>query len=127
VSNSILFSLLFSHSASFRRNRVAREADLTEEFPKELYSILISPRLFLASYIWAVDIALRDGLENLGKDDAGEGKSGKQSHACSSSSHAFFFLMRVHGFFFRDRSLTVTRLPMKPLSFVLICQTRDAR
>lgn len=48
----------------------ARRTDFTGNF--EIFSVLISPWLFLASYIWVVDAACRRGLEDLGKNDAGE-------------------------------------------------------
>lgn len=95
VSNSIPVSLLFLHSVFFRRNRVARGANLTENFERN-FSTLILPWLSLASYIWAVDAA-RHGLEDLGKDDAGEGRFWQTATRvsrtpCPSSSSTFFSL-----------------------------------
>ena len=98
-------------------------------FQEELYSIFISPLLFLASYIWAVDAARCDGLEDLGKDDTSEGRFGKQPHApCSVIFFSCIFFLS-HTFPCHDRSLTVflvkttwfalTRLPN---SRRLLCQ-----
>lgn len=134
VSNSIPVSLLFLHSAFFCRTRVARGANLTGNFERN-FSTLISPWLSLASYIWAVD-ATRHGLEDLGKDDAGEKVDlGKQPHACShapcpSSFRALFFPSSYRTFPF---AILIGRWQRRVFSWnhsvwiKLMCQTRDAR
>lgn len=116
VSNSMPVSLLFPRSASFRGILCA--GPTAREFREELYSTFISPWLFLASYIWAVDAARRDGLEDLGKDDAGEGRSDKQPYARPVPP----VHLLIHFFSFRTsrifpkRSLTATTLPVRPLA-----------
>jgi len=103
VSNSIPVSLFFPRS--FHGNRAL--SWFHGNFQEEHYSIFISPLLFLASYIWAVDAARCDGLEDFGKDDTSEGRFGKQPHApCSVIFFSCIFFLS-HTFPCHDRSLTV--------------------